>query len=204
MENDKIGYEIGKWYMVEIDLGVFIPAKFTGLIPGCNVRSDVFHSFPHPWQAVFENVKLFKNHCGFEGDQLGGGGIGLGMDKKKYLSFKPKYRQVTENELWAVKAIEEFQKIVAGQKQAFSIVMNNGWKLEGKVKPPGKKDNLPGKYYAELTNKKTGEERKGPFDYDGKSESVHAFLNSKLPLDIWHINKLKFKSETYGLKQESD
>src|SRR3989344_2653560 len=194
MENDKIGYEIGKWYMVEIDLGVFIPAKFTGLIPGCNVRSDVFHSFPHPWQAVFENVKLFKNHCGFEGDQLGGGGIGLGMDKKKYLSFKPKYRQVTENELWAVKAIEEFQQIVAGRKQAFSIQMDNGWKFEGKVKPPRKKDNLLGRYFAYLVNKKTGEERKGFFDYDGKSESVRAFINSKLssPGD-WHVHMLKFK-----------
>jgi len=199
MENDKIGYEIGKWYMVEIDSGVFIPAKFTGLIPGCDFKSIPFHNFLHPGQAVFENVKLYGS-CGFEGAdwqsayKTGG-----------YNSFKPKYRPVTENELWAVKAIEEFQKIVAGQKQAFSIVMNNGWKLEGKVKPPGKKDNLPGKYFARIVNRKTGEEREGPFNYDGKSESVRAFINSKLssPED-WHIHTLKLKEESFGLKQESD
>ena len=204
MQSENIGYEVGKWYMVEINYEVYIPAKFTGINHGCNLGS-FYHNFPHPGQAVFENIKLFKNHCGFEGDQLGGGGVGIGMNKDRYFSFKPKYRQVTENELWAVKAIEEFQKIVAGQKQAFSIVMNNGWKLEGKVKPPGKKDNLPGKYFARIVNKKTGEKREGLFNYDGKSESVRAFINLKLlsPGD-WHVNMLKFKGESFGLKQKSD
>ena len=205
MQSGNIGYEVDKWYMVEINYEIFIPAKFVGLRPGCDFESNPFHSFPHPGQAVFENVKLFQNHCGFEGDQLGGGGYGLGMDKDRYLGFKLRYRQVTEKELWAVLAIEEFQKVVAERKQAFSIQMNNGWKFEGKVKPPGKKDNLPGKYFAYIVNKKTGEERNGHFDYNGSCESTRSFLNSKLssPED-WHIHTLKFKGGPFGLKQESD
>ena len=206
MQSGNIGYEVDKWYMVEINYEIFIPAKFVGLRPGCDFESNPFHSFPHPGQAVFENIKLFQNHCGFEGDRLGGGGVGIGMDKDRYFGFKPKYRQVTEKELWAVQAIEEFQKVIAGQKQTFSIVMNSGWKFEGKVKPPMKKDNLPGKYYAHIVNKKTGEERKGHFDYyNGSCESTRSFLNSKLssPED-WHIHTLKFKGESFGLKQESD
>ena len=195
MGGENIGYEVGKWYMVMIGHDICIPAKFVGLRPGCDFKRDYFHNFPHPGQAVFENIKLFKNHCGFEWDQLGGGGVG----------FKPRYRQVTEKELWAVKAIEEFQMVVAGQKQAFSIQMSNGWKFEGKVKPPGKKDNLPGKYFARIVNKKTGEERKGYFDYNGSCESTRSFINSKLlsPED-WHIHTLKLKEESFGLKQESD
>lgn len=204
MQDENIGYEVGKWYLVEIGWQVFIPAKFIGIRRGCNFKSP-FHDFPHPGQAIFENVKLHKS-CGFDGDKWRRGeeGYGLGAGIGGYTDFQPKFRPVTENELWAVEAIEEFQKVVAGQKQSFSIIMNNGWKLEGKVKPPGKKDNLPGRYYAHLVNKKTGEERGGFFNYDGKSESTRAFLNSKLPPEVWHIHTLKFGGESFGLKQESD
>jgi hypothetical protein len=192
---EEIGYKIGNWYMVEIDYNVFIPAKFIGIRPQCPFRGSLFHNFPHP-EAVFENVKLY-NSCGFIGadwDSTANHGRGA------YRSFRPKYRPVTESELWAVKAIEEFQKIIASRKKSFTIVLPNGFRFVGKVIPPKRKDNLPGKYYAELVNPKTGKRKEGWFMYDGKSNSVQEFLLSKLP--GWQVLKLEQLEVTFGLLSE--
>lgn len=184
MESKNIGYEIGKWYMVKIYYEVFIPAKFIGIRP-CSKMADAFHDFPHPGEAVFENVKIWGNCCGFEGVKW----EDTGQFSGRYTSFAPEFKPVSENELWAVKAIEEFQKAITGRKKGFSISLNGGFVFEGKIRPPKEKENSAGEYYAKCVDPKTGEKKEGRFDYDGKSESVNAFLLSKLP--GWHIVSVK-------------
>lgn len=184
---EDIGYEIGEWYMVQIGFDdIFIPAKFIGIRKPCSLPENLFHRFPHPGEAVFENVKIW-NGCGFKGSEW--------LDKSdystigEYTSYKPTFRHVKENELWAVQAIEEFQRMIAGRQKSFTISLPNGFQFEGKIKAPKEKGDLPGEYYAKAINPKTGEEKEGRFEYDGKSESVHFFLLSRLP--GWHIVMLK-------------
>ncbi len=199
---ENTGYEIGKWYMVEIDRKVFIPAKFIGLRKPCPLPIELSHDFPHPGQAVFENVKIYSG-CGFKGadwkEDSGYRNLGIGG---RYTNFAPTFRPVTENELWAVRAIEKFQEIVAGREKSFSITMNNGCRLEGKIQPPKKKDNLAGEYYSKVINPKTRESKEGKFDYDGKSESVQVYLLSRLP--GWHIIEVKQQKIFFGIPQKSN
>ncbi len=195
MEKSKenVGYEVDKWYLVEIGLGIFIPAKFIGLKKPCPLLTKILHDFPHPAQAVFENVKIYGG-CGFKGVNWDGG---------KYTNFTPAFREVTESELWAVEAIEEFQKMITERKKSFSIIMRNGFRFEGKIKHPKKRDNLAGEYYAQLINPETGEKKEGKFEYDGSKESVQSYLLSKLPR--WHIVKIEQrKISSFGVPQKGN
>jgi hypothetical protein len=205
MENlEGCGYEIGKWYMVDLKgmhdvpgkgIGYYyqIPAKFIGLAR-CEAsrRNSFVHDFPHPGQAVFENVEI--EGCGYEGinwvkeNSLWGSG--------KYTGFRPTFRPVTETELWAVRAIERFQQLIAGRHQTFKITLPNGFVFKGQVKPPAKKDNISGCYSATLINPKTGKEKTGTFEYDGKGESPQAFLLTKMP--GWQIVRLELVKPRIG------
>ncbi len=183
---ENIGYETGKWYMVEIDYKVFIPAKFIGIKNSCFRMGRTFHNFPHPGEAVFENIQLY-NTCGFVGNCWEESDYN--KSDGEYTSFRSQFREVSENDFWAVQAIEEFQKIIASRKKSFTIFLPNGFRLEAKVKPPKEKDNLPGEYYAKVINPKTGQNKEGKFKYDGKKESVSCFVLSNFP--GWHILEIK-------------
>lgn len=181
-----IGYEIGKWYLVRIDFDLYIPAKFIGFRKPCSIPVNFAHDFPHPGEAIFENVKLFKHSavCGFEGT----GWVNT-SSYGRYTSFKPAFREVQETELWAIEAIEKFQRVIAGRQKSFRIPLPNGFDFEGKIKPPREKDNLPGQYFAKLINPKTGKKTEGNFTYDGQSESVELFLLCHFP--DHHIIEIK-------------
>ncbi len=187
------GYELGKWYLVQIGWKVFIPAKFIGLKRPCgkctHTKFDLGY-FPHLGEASFENVVLYGS-CGFAGAQwekdyhLGGG---------RYNGYIPIFREVTETELWAVQAIEKFQSLLTNRAKSFEIELPNGFKFQGKLKPPGKKDNLQGEYNAKMINPTTGEEKHGKFNYDGSLSSPREFLLKRLP--GWHIVECKLKKPT--------
>lgn len=177
-----VWYEAGKWYLVEIDHGVFVPGKFTGVQP-CPRKIDFSHDFPHPGEAIFENTRT----GGFE--KCGYSGTCWDQNKKRYMDCKPVFRLVTENELWAVRAIEEFQKMIAGRKNSFKIVLPNGCVFQGKIAFPNKKDNLPGDYFARIINPKTGEKREGTFSYEREAVSVKQLILNKFP--GWNIIELK-------------
>jgi len=200
ISEEDIGYKVGKWYMVEIDDEIYVPAKFLGLRKPCSQPKAIGHSFPHPGEAIFENVKLYFS-CGFEGTEWE---KGSGYWGGRYTSFRPVFRPVNESELWAVQAIERFRKVIAGRLKNFSITLPNGFRFEGKIKPPKKKDNLAGEYSAKVIDPKNGQEREGKFKYNGKSESVHAFILSKLPgqhivsvkpLKVFHTPPLQRKED---------
>ena len=188
MENKiDVGYEVGKWYLVEIDYGVFVPGKFIGVQP-CSKEANFGHNFPHPGEAIFENTKT----GGFE--KCGYSGICWDEIKKRFTDCKPVYRLVTENELWAVRAIEEFQKMIAGRKNSFKIELPNGCVFQGKIGHLNKKDDLPGTYFAKIINKKTSEKKEGIFSYKKESVSVKQLISNKFP--GWEIIELKLVKKT--------
>lgn len=201
------GYEIGKWYMVDLKgfhdipskgIGHYqIPAKFIGLVKceASNRRREFSHSFPHPGQAVFENVEI--DGCGYEGINWVKGKEMYGTSK--YTGFRQSFRPVTESELWAVQAIERFQQLISGRKQSFEVSLPNGFVFKGQIKPPAKKDNVSGHYLATIINPQTGEEKSGTFEYDGKSASPHEFVIAKKP--GWQITRLKLVKARIGTMQ---
>jgi hypothetical protein len=188
-------YQPDHWYVVPIQYKVEIPAKFVGLLPSCNVRllghKDYMPSHP---QALFENVRPFDS-CGFGGTDWISGSY-----SSRYQNYTPIFREVTEKDLWAVQAIERFQKALALRQASFSIPLPDGTTFECRLKPPKGEKDLPGKYSVRLVNPETNELEEGWFNYSGGAPSVRAFILGRRP--GWHIDQVKRIPNEENVKDE--
>lgn len=91
-------------------------------------------------------------------------------------------RPLQDGELWVTEALEQFQRLLAGQTDRFSIKFSDGTQFVGRVIPAKAPTELtrPGEYYARVSIA-GDKEREGKFDFIPTAElpDVVAFLRNK-------------------------